>query len=413
MEYIKKLHSIPNIESLRGNIRGKKVFLRADFNVPIHNGKITDTYRIDATMQTFAFLKEEGAITIVVSHIETKDVESPTLVPVFLYLVEKYPQYTVYFCDSFLNRSDVETCLNAAKEGEFVLFENIRRADKVGMSEKLNDIKLAEYFKSFVEFYIQDAFAVSHRKHASVSALPQLFDANHKVAGLQLYKEITYLTPVLEPQKPFVVILSGAKFSTKLPLIEKYVQSADLVFVGGALFNNVLKSLGYEIGVSLIDEDAMYVNNLVQSNSFTEKVYIPKVVTVKNTITGSIRDVSITDVQKDEAIMDISSESIIDFTKHIMQLDAKTILWNGPVGNFEVEPFAQGTEILAEKILGYMGSSVLQDVKLVIGGGDTVSALSQIEGLFANPSVCVSTGGGAMLEFLEKDGDLPGIKSLL
>jgi phosphoglycerate kinase len=413
MEYIKKLHSIPNLESLQGKLREKKVFLRADFNVPIHEGKITDTYRIDTTMQTFAFLQQEKAITIVVSHIETKDVESPTLIPVFLYLTEKYPQFVVYFCDNFLQKQDVQICLDAAKEGEFILFENIRRADRTGMSEKLNDAKFAEYVKEFADYYIQDAFAVAHRKHASVSALPKLFDMDHKVAGFQLYKEIHSLSDALQPQKPFVVILSGAKFGTKLPLIEKYLQTADKVFVGGALYNNVLKSLGYEVGVSLVDTDAVYVDTLVQTDVFKEKVYIPKFVIVQNSIDGTIRESHIDNVQKHETIMDIAPQSIIDFVKTIQDIDAKTILWNGPVGNFEVKEFAKGTETLAKELLSYMESIVLQDVKLIVGGGDTVSALNGIENLSHNPAVFMSTGGGAMLEFLEKDGQIPGIMSLI
>lgn len=414
MEYIKKLHSIRSLASLQGKLRGKKVFLRADFNVPIHDGKITDTYRIDTTMQTFAFLKEEGAITIVASHIETKDIHSPTLVPVFLYLTEKYPEYTVYFCDTFLHTPDVEVCLHAAKEGEFILFENIRRGnDKIGMDEKKDGIILAEYLKGFVDFYIQDAFAVSHRKHTSVSALPQLFDVYHKVAGFQLYKEIQALSHALQPQKPFVVILSGAKFGTKLPLIQKYIESADLVFVGGALYNNIVKSLGHEVGVSLVDTEATYVDTLVQSDMFKEKVYIPKFVVVKDIDTGIIREVDISGVQKNETIMDIAPQSILDFVHRIRDIDAKTILWNGPVGNFEIPEFAKGTEVLAEELMTYIGTSVLQDVQLIVGGGDTVSALSGVEGLSDNPAVFVSTGGGAMLEFLEKDGQLPGIQSLI
>lgn len=414
MEYIKKLHNLPNIEQLRGKLRGKKVFLRADFNVPIHDGKITDTYRIDTTMRTFEFLKKEGAITIVASHIETKDVESPSLVPVFLYITQKYPQYTVYFCDDFLHIKEVELCLHKAKEGEFVLFENIRKQNrKIGMDEKKNDVPLAQYIKEFTDFYIQDAFAVSHRKHTSVAALPELFDRDHKVAGFQLYKEVQSLLSAVVPQKPFVTILSGAKFSTKLPLIEKYIVSADLVLVGGALFNNILKSLGYEVGMSLIDREATYVDALVQKDDFKEKAYIPHFVIVKDMQTGIIRECEITAVHTHESIMDIAPQSIQDFVKKIAELDAKTILWNGPVGNFEVKEFAQGTELLATELMQYMKTAVLQDVRLIIGGGDTVSALKDIEGISTEPNIFLSTGGGAMLEFLEKEGQLPGIMSLV
>lgn len=414
MEYIKSLSNINTIESLKGKLKGKKVFLRADFNVPIHDGKITDTFRIDSTMKTFAFLKKEGAITIVVSHIETKEVENPTLVPVFLYITQRYPEFVVYFCDTFLDKDEVTLCIEATKEGEFILFENIRKAHKTGMSEKLNDQALAVYLKGFAEFYIQDAFAVSHRKHTSVSALPALFDTEHKVAGFQLHSEVHALLQAIVPQQPFIAILSGAKFDTKLPLIEKYLQTADVVFVGGALYNNILKSLGYEVGVSLIDADATYVDKLVQLDNFKEKVYIPKYVIVKNIETGTIRESLIGEVINQEAIMDIAPQSITDFVAHIQEKDAKTILWNGPVGNFEVEPFARGTEVLAEELIRYIQTPALQDVKLIIGGGDTVSSLKNIEGILVhNPNIFISTGGGAMLEFLEKEGKLPGVISLL
>ena len=413
MEYTKKLHNIVNLESFRGKLKGKKVFLRADFNVPIQNGEITDTYRIDTTIKTFEFLKHEGAITIIASHIETKDVDRPTLVPVFLYITKQYPEYTVYFCDNFLNTEEVDVCLSSAKEGEFILFENIRRADKTGMSEKLNDKPLAEYIKGFTEFYINDAFAVSHRKHTSVSALPALFDGEHKAAGYQLYQEIQSLSGALNPQKPFVTILSGAKFSTKLPLIEKYLKTADLVFVGGALYNNILKSLGYEVGVSFIDHEAAYVDTLVTSQMFKDKVYIPEFVVVKNVDTSIIREAHIKDVLKNETIMDISPKSIQDFVNRVQDMDTKTILWNGPVGNFEVKEFACGTEKLAEAIIVYMQTAALLDVQLIIGGGDTVSAVKSIEGIDGNANIFVSTGGGAMLEFLEKEGQIPGVMSLM
>lgn len=413
MEYIKKIHSIKNLESLKGKLKGKRVFLRADFNVPIYNGEITDTYRIDTTIKTFEFLKNEGAITIVASHIETKDVESPTLVPVFLYITKKYPEYTFFFCDNFLDENEVNTCLSSVKEGEFILFENLRRANKTGMSEKFNDISLAQYIKGFIEFYINDAFAVSHRKHTSVSALPSLFDDEHKVSGYQFYKEIQSLSNVLTPQKPFVTILSGAKFSTKLPLIQKYIETADTVFVGGALYNNVLKSMGYEIGSSYFDKEASYVDTLVESQLFRDKVYIPEYVVVKNINTNDIREVNIKDVTSDESIMDISPKSIEDFVNKIKEMDTKTILWNGPVGNFEVKDFAVGTERLAECVLEYMKTPALQDIKLIIGGGDTVSSIQNIEGINTNPNVFISTGGGAMLEFLEKEGQIPGVISLM
>lgn len=413
MEYIKKIANIQHIEHLQGNLRGKKVIVRVDFNVPISNGVITDTYRIDSAIKTFDFLQKEGAISILLSHIETKGVEPSTLIPVYTYILQTYPQYVFYFCKDFLQKKELQEGLDKLKHGEFLLCENIRIADKTGMSEKLNDDGLAEYLKEFADFYIQDAFAVSHRKHTSVVKLAQLFDTEHKAAGFQLYAEIHALLKVLEPEKPFAAILSGAKFSTKLPLIEKYLEHADIVLVGGALYNNVLKSLGYNVGRSLIDAEAVYVDELVQKKMFTDKVYIPEYVVVTDVETGKMRESHIRDIQDTESIMDIAKKSILDFISMIQKKDVKTILWNGPVGNFEVAPFDEGTKTLATELVSYVHMSSLQDIRMIVGGGDTVSAINTIDEMSKNTNVWISTGGGAMLEFLEKEGQLPGIVSLL
>ena len=411
MEQKKSLSSIAGLESLKGKLKGQKVFLRADFNVPIQNGEVMDTYRIDTTMKTFAFLKAEGAITIVASHIETKDVESPTLLPVFQYIQNTYSEYTVVFCKNFLEKSDVEACMVDIHNGDFILFENIRNAKEEGMSEKGDDKKLAAYLKQFADFYVNDAFAVSHRAHTSVSKLPSLFDQDHKVAGQQLFIEIDSLGKALNPERPFAAILSGAKFGTKLPLIEKYLHSADLVLVGGALYNNVLKSLGYEVGVSLVDTDVTFVDQLVKSDEFLKKVYLPEYVVSRDTVDGTVREAYIEAVKPTETIQDISMRSVQEFVKKIQEQKTKTILWNGPVGNFEVEEFAQGTEELGRLLLHYV--KINEGVHLILGGGDTVSSIGNIEGITSNPRVFVSTGGGAMLEFLEKEGQIPGILSLL
>lgn len=411
MELKKSLNNIHNLEYLRGKLDGQKVFLRADFNVPIQNGEITDAYRIDTTMKTFAFLKEEGAITIVASHIETKEIDSPTLAPVFAYIQKTYPEYSISFCTNFLDENNVKSRIENTRKGEFVLFENIRNAKAEGMSEKGDDENFALYLKQFADFYINDAFAVSHRAHTSVSRLPSLFDAEHKAAGLQLFIEIDSLGKALHPELPFAVILSGAKFGTKLPLIQKYLKTADLMLVGGALYNNVLKSLGKEVGVSLVDANAEYVDTLVTTSEFRSKVYVPEYVVVRDMETDVIQEVLIDEVKPTETIQDIAMRSVQEFAKKIEQMHTKTILWNGPVGNFEVEEFAQGTEELGRQLMHYI--KVHEGTRLILGGGDTVSSIGNIEGITSNPSIFVSTGGGAMLEFLEKEGQIPGVLSLI
>lgn len=408
MEQIKKLSKL---ENLAGFLAGKKVFLRADFNVPIKDGQVLDDYRIVSLLPTLEFLKKEKAITIIASHIETKNVDNPSLKPVFEYIKAKYPEIDIEFCEDFLNKDTLTTAVTGCKEGGFLLLENIRNAKESGMSEKDNSVSLAMYLKDFVDTYVNDAFAVSHRAHASVEALPKLFPIGKKVAGFLLAKEIASLMVGINPARPVVAILSGMKFDTKLPLIQKYLQSADMLFIGGALFNNIIKSLGYEVGVSIIDKDASYIDTIVRTENFQKKVFIPNIVVVKDMTSGEVRNSAITEVKPSEFIEDIAEESILSFVAEIKNLQAKTILWNGPVGNYDLPEFAKGTTVFAQALQDYIASHV--DAHALIGGGDTVAAIEKIPGIHENDRIFISTGGGAMLEFLEKEGELPGIMSLL
>ncbi len=378
-------------------IKNKKVLLRADFNVPIQASVIKDNYRIVSTLDTLNFLQNGGAKTIIISHIETKDVEKPTLKPVFDYIQENYKNLHIVFVD---NVEALEPELNNLPEGGFILLENIRNFD----GEKTNDASLAENFKSLTDIYINDAFAVSHRDHMSVSALPSLYDADHKMFGMQMKKEIDNLSKILQPEKPSAVILSGAKFSTKLPLIEKYLQTADKLFIGGALLNNILKSLGNNVGKSLIDAEAN-LDELVKSENFTNKVFIPQTVVVKNLTTQAIRTCAIEEVTDEESILDIADDGVKEFVAALKSINTKTIVWNGPLGNYEDENFKQGTLTLAKELIEYVNAN--ESTHLFIGGGDTVGAINSMN--VTNDRIFVSTGGGAMLEFLEKDGKLPGV----
>ena len=376
-------------------IKNKKVLLRADFNVPIKDNIIKDNYRIVSTIPTLEFLRNGGAKTVIISHIETKNIDNPTLKPVFEYLKHNYADLNIEFIE---NVELLEDTLANLADGGFILLENIRNFD----GEKNNSLELAENFKSLTEIYINDAFAVSHRDHMSVSALPALYDKDHKMFGLQMQKEIDNLSKILIPEKPSAVILSGAKFSTKLPLIEKYLQIADKLLIGGALFNNVLKSLGHNIGKSLIDTEAD-LTSLVATENFLKKVYIPQTVIVKNTNTNEIRNSDINDVKENESIMDIGS--VQNFVKILTDENYKTIVWNGPLGYYEEDAFKTGTLQLATGLVEYVIGN--ESAHLFIGGGDTVGAINTMH--IDNERIFISTGGGAMLEFLEKDGKLPGV----
>ena len=408
-----QLKNINNIEAFTGKLKGKKVFLRSDFNVPVQNGQVEDAYRIQSSVPTLRFLKQEGAITIIASHIETADIDQPTLEPVYAYIQKQYPEFTMSFCKDFLNMEEYKQAISATSEGGFVLLENVRNADQEFMDEKKDDIHLAQYLAQDIDFYVQDAFAVSHRKHASVSALPRLFDTEHKAAGVLLHKEIVNLAQAMHPNPPVCITLSGMKFATKLPLIKKYLQTADIVFVGGALYNNILKSLGYPVGVSLIDPEASYVDTLVQDPLFKAKVFIPDTVVVKDVITGEIRETRIQDVKQNESIQDIAEISVQNLFNKIRELGIRTLIWNGPVGNYENKAFSKGTNKMA--LLTYEYGQNNEGVSVFIGGGDTVAAIQPLIPNFDTKSknVFVSTGGGAMLEFLEKDGKLPGVESLM
>jgi phosphoglycerate kinase len=382
-------------------IKNKRVFLRADFNVPIKNLVIQDDYRIVSTLQTLNYLKNEGCKTIIVSHIETKDVEKPSLKPVYEYLKNKHPEYDIHFMESIEDIESINHKFESIQNGSFLLLENIRNLK----GEKDNDIELAKGFKKITDVYVNDAFAVSHRKHMSISSLPSLYDKDHKMFGLQMKKEIDNLSKVLIPEKPFVVILSGAKFSTKLPLIEKYLKTADKLLIGGALFNNILKSLGYNVGQSLIDDDVEYIDTLVKDTNFIDKVFIPHKVLVKNVNTNEVRVSDIKEVAENETIQDIEEGSILEFMQIIKNKNTETIVWNGPLGNYEDERFKDGTMTLAKGLIQYIVEN--ESAHLFIGGGDTVAAINSLK--IDNDRVFVSTGGGAMLEFLEKDGALPGV----
>jgi phosphoglycerate kinase len=298
----------------------------------------------------------------------------------------------------------LESALNNLSEGGFLLLENVRNFD----GEKNNDAALAENFKTLTDVYINDAFAVSHRNHMSVSTLPLMYDKDHKMFGIQMQKEIDNLSKILTPEKPFTVILSGAKFSTKLPLIDKYLSIADKLFIGGALFNNILKSLGYNVGKSLIDTD-VDLTNLVTSENFTNKVFIPQDIVVKDLNTNIVRTCKVNQVTENESILDIAESGILEFVEILKKDGYKTIVWNGPMGNYEDDVFKAGTLTLAKGLVDYM--DINQESHLFIGGGDTVAAVNSLH--IDNERVFISTGGGAMLEFLEKDGKLPGVVSVL
>ncbi len=368
-----------NIKKI-GNIKNKTVLLRADFNVPIEKGIVTDTFRIDKTLKTIDYLVSKNAKIVVVAHIGESGDES--LLPVAKYLAKK--KYKGYF----ENGEDFECVKDSVMDlsmGEVLLIENLRRWP----GEKKNELKFTKFLAGLADVYVNDAFSVSHRKHASIVGVPKLLPS---FAGIQMEEEIKMLSKAMKPKHPFLFILGGAKFDTKLPLLKKYLTSADAVFVGGALANTLLKNKGFEIGVSLHDETK--IPSAVLKNS---KMLLPMDVTVLRK--NKLVEVAIEEVEEGDNIVDTGTETLTRIKPLIDK--AKLVVWNGPLSKSGLNDDAGTKELL--KLLAK------SKAETIIGGGDTAEIIhrSKMEKDFT----FVSTGGGATLEFLAT-GTLPGIKAL-
>lgn len=371
---------IKNLQEVK-NLKDRRVLLRVDFNVPVGSDEMVDSseaFRIDKSLETLKYLRDSGAKTIVVSHIGRGVKE--TLYPVAKYLQNVLP---VRFISTW-DHDAIRAAVANMSAGDIILLENLRQ----NPGEEENDPKFASFLSTLADMYVNDAFAVSHRAHASVSGVTEYLSA---YAGLWLQKEVSNLQKVLqEPEHPFLFILGGAKFDTKISLIRKFESIADDIFIGGALANNFFKRLGMEIGKSLVDD-------MVDTTEFFHKdhISVPYDVIVK----PDNRNVMLAEVGKEDAIVDIGSETLAELQKKIST--AKTILWNGPLGLYE-----EGFDSSSKSILESIGKS---EAFSVIGGGDTVKLVMDL-GLEEKLSF-VSTGGGAMLEFLGT-GTLVGLQAL-
>lgn len=361
------------------DLRGKKVLLRLDLNVPIDGGLVRDDFRIARSLPTLRMLRERGARTIVVSHIESAGADS--LAPVAEYIARSIDIKA--FAPSL---AEAPEAVRAMRDGDIVILENIRH----DAGEKANDQAFARRLASLADIYVNDAFAVSHREHASIVSVPKLLPS---FAGPLLAEEIEQLSKAFNPPHPFLFILGGAKFDTKLPLIEKFLGIADHVLIGGALANDIYREKGYEVGQSVVATSRIDLGAIAAN----KKLMVPEDVVVSSAAGRLTRRA--TEVRPDEKIMDAGPQSIDDVADLLKT--AKFVLWNGPLGLYE-KGFTEGTERLARAIAASRARSV-------IGGGDTIAAVAKIGML--DRFGFVSTGGGAMLEFLAK-GTLPGIEAL-
>ncbi len=368
------------------DLEGKRVLLRLDLNVPIVDGEVGDTYRLERIVETVDFLRHKGAQTIIVAHIEDNNGETTTLLPVFDYLKGYFP---LDFCSTYFTSEAVEKVLKLQNKG-VLLFENLR----INPGEKENDPVFAKQLSGMADIYVNDAFSVSHRKHASIVGVPEFIP---HYGGLLLRQEIEHLSRAFKPVHPFVFILGGSKFQTKLPLIKKYLDKADVVFVAGALANDIFKARGFEVGVSLISEGEISKDILENPKL---KTFVDVTVKKEN---GKTEFKTLDEVSKDDYIADAGPKTI-DELKDILK-DAKTIVWNGPLGNYEIG-FQDKTEQLAEIIAE---QTTKNGAESIVGGGDTIASINKLN--LNHKFSFISTGGGAMMDYLVNE-TLPGIQAL-
>ena len=387
------------------DLKGKKVLVRVDFNVPVKDGVITNDNRITAALPTIKYILEQGGRAILFSHLgrvkEEADKEGKSLAPVAADLAAKLGQ-DVKFIPGVTRGAELEAAVNALEDGQVLLVENTRFEDVDGKKESKNDPELGKYWASLGDgIFVNDAFGTAHRAHASNVGISANVDK--AVAGFLLENEIAYIQEAVEaPERPFVAILGGSKVSDKIGVIENLLEKADKVLIGGGMTYTFYKAQGIEIGNSLVEEDKLDV-----AKALLEKANGKLILPVDSKEANAFADYTEVKDTEGEAVdpgflgLDIGPKSIAEFDKALT--GAKTVVWNGPMGVFENPDFQAGT-------IGVMDAIVKQPgVKSIIGGGDSAAAAINLGR--ADKFSWISTGGGASMELLEGK-ELPGLAAL-
>ena len=386
-------------------LKGKKVLVRVDFNVPVKDGVITNDNRITAALPTIKYILEQGGRAILFSHLgrvkEEADKEGKSLAPVAADLAAKLGQ-EVKFIPGVTRGAELEAAVNALEDGQVLLVENTRFEDVDGKKESKNDPELGKYWASLGDgIFVNDAFGTAHRAHASNVGISA--NVEKAVAGFLLENEIAYIKEAVEaPERPFVAILGGSKVSDKIGVIENLLEKADKVLIGGGMTYTFYKAQGIEIGNSLVEEDKLDVAKALLEKA-NGKLILPVDSKEANAFAGytEVRDTEGEAVSQGFLGLDIGPKSIAKFDEALT--GAKTVVWNGPMGVFENPDFQAGT-------IGVMDAIVKQPgVKSIIGGGDSAAAAINLGR--ADKFSWISTGGGASMELLEGKV-LPGLAAL-
>lgn len=386
-------------------LKGKKVLVRVDFNVPVKDGVITNDNRITAALPTIKYILEQGGRAILFSHLgrvkEEADKAGKSLAPVAADLSAKLGQ-EVTFLPGVTRGAELEAAINALEDGQVLLVENTRYEDVDGKKESKNDPELGKYWASLGDgIFVNDAFGTAHRAHASNVGISA--NVEKAVAGFLLENEIAYIQEAVEaPERPFVAILGGSKVSDKIGVIENLLEKADKVLIGGGMTYTFYKAQGIEIGNSLVEEDKLDV-----AKALLEKANGKLILPVDSKEANAFADYTEVKDTEGEAVdpgflgLDIGPKSIAKFDEALT--GAKTVVWNGPMGVFENPDFQAGT-------IGVMDAIVKQPgVKSIIGGGDSAAAAINLGR--ADKFSWISTGGGASMELLEGKV-LPGLAAL-